>query len=527
MAEGRATRLAEWALRGPLAVVVGAWCGFQLVAWAPQYLTWPWFADHDVFATMAQGWDAGLRPYRDLRSNNFPGTIYLFWVVGKLFGWGRTWGFYALDVMLLVLFGGVLLGWNRRRHGRVLPGLVGFAALLTYDLGLDFTQAAQRDWQAPLLAATGLLVVQGWPVSAGRLTSAPALAAALTIRPQALAFLPALLIAVAAEAPPGRRRGAATAWSVALAAGLVLGFAPLVWSGVFGDFLRSLGLLAYGGDYNEVTVRSFMANLIGQLASVPAHSWLVPVGIALAAGQVGPAGWRQAMPWLAAWGGVLLYQPLSPQPLLYLAHPLHITGALHLAVLAGLVLDLHARDPLLKLLLILTLLGTSATVVPPYCGPIRSLEAFGTWAQDGRTERPPLGYATSYPDVVLYRWSHYQGVLDYLRTRLGPRTRVANLVNSLAVTGPSGRLPALPAESIDWLSQVRPVDEALFARTLERSADSVVVVDVSRAGFLARISYPSLPRLKAVVLRVYEPEARFGTLEVWRRKSRDTGSPPR
>ena len=73
----------------------------EYALWLPQYLTWPWWADHDVFATMALGWDAGLRPYRDLIGNNFPGTIYMFWIVGKLCGWGNTSAFNAFDALLL------------------------------------------------------------------------------------------------------------------------------------------------------------------------------------------------------------------------------------------------------------------------------------------------------------------------------------------------------------------------------------------------------------------------------------------
>ena len=95
----------SYLLRKPVPLALAVLCAVRLMTWAPHYLTWPWWADHDVFATMAQAWEAGLLPYRDLRGNNFPGTIYLFWVLGKLFGWGRTWSFYAADVALLVLLG--------------------------------------------------------------------------------------------------------------------------------------------------------------------------------------------------------------------------------------------------------------------------------------------------------------------------------------------------------------------------------------------------------------------------------------
>src|SRR6476646_2332631 len=77
-----AERIAAGVLNGPLTVALVLLCGFQLVTWIPHYLTWPWFADHDVFATLALGWEHGQVPYRDLAGNNFPGTIYLFWLLG-------------------------------------------------------------------------------------------------------------------------------------------------------------------------------------------------------------------------------------------------------------------------------------------------------------------------------------------------------------------------------------------------------------------------------------------------------------
>src|SRR4051794_2690836 len=83
-AESFVERAAAWTLRGPLTVALLGLCGFQLATWVPHYLTWPWFADHDVFATLALGWEHGQLPYRDLAGNNFPGTIYLFWILGKL-----------------------------------------------------------------------------------------------------------------------------------------------------------------------------------------------------------------------------------------------------------------------------------------------------------------------------------------------------------------------------------------------------------------------------------------------------------
>src|SRR5262245_11397175 len=75
----RLDELGTLALGGWLAVGIGAGCAGLLAGWLPHYLTWPWGRDADTFATLAQSWDAGIIPYRDIRAYNFPGTIYLFW----------------------------------------------------------------------------------------------------------------------------------------------------------------------------------------------------------------------------------------------------------------------------------------------------------------------------------------------------------------------------------------------------------------------------------------------------------------
>ncbi len=86
----RLRRLLDWldgratgALGGGLSAVLVATGVAFLATWIPHYLLWPWYRDSDTFATMAQSWDAGIRPYRDIRAYNFPGAIYLFWVLGK------------------------------------------------------------------------------------------------------------------------------------------------------------------------------------------------------------------------------------------------------------------------------------------------------------------------------------------------------------------------------------------------------------------------------------------------------------
>ncbi|MFO0960492.1 MAG: hypothetical protein U0800_24170 [Isosphaeraceae bacterium] len=77
-----------WTFR-PLEIALALIALGMLACWVPHYRTWPLYADHDVFVTAAQSWDLGLRPYRDYACNNLPGTIFVAWILGKLFGWGN------------------------------------------------------------------------------------------------------------------------------------------------------------------------------------------------------------------------------------------------------------------------------------------------------------------------------------------------------------------------------------------------------------------------------------------------------
>src|SRR4051794_38501764 len=99
-----ASRLADRLLAGPLTVGLIAVGFAQLAMWVPHYLTWPYWADHDAFATAARAWAGGALPYRDTYLNQFPGSLYLYYALGKVAGWGKPWGLYAFDASLLVAF---------------------------------------------------------------------------------------------------------------------------------------------------------------------------------------------------------------------------------------------------------------------------------------------------------------------------------------------------------------------------------------------------------------------------------------
>ena len=121
--------LAAKALKRGLAVALSALCVVILAGWIPHYLTWMMSRDDDTFAVLAQSWDSGILPYRDIRAYNFPGQIYLFWALGKTFGWGCPVAVRGFDALCVVVAGMVMVGWSRARLAGVVPGLIGYRRL--------------------------------------------------------------------------------------------------------------------------------------------------------------------------------------------------------------------------------------------------------------------------------------------------------------------------------------------------------------------------------------------------------------
>lgn len=514
--EGIAARL----IRGPLAVALAGLALLQLATWLPHYLTWPFWADHDVYATLAQGWDRGWLPYRDLACNNFPGTIYLFWILGRVAGWGQTLPFYAFDAALVVLFGAAMLAWSQRQCGRLLPGLVGYTAFLSYYLSQDYCRAGQHDWHAVSFAIMGIMTLQCASGRAVRWFSAAALAAAVITRPQTVLFLPAVAFALDERArqngePLRRSAKAVLEWGAAFTAFVLLGFAPLAVAGVLPDFVHGVRLASYGSSYNLVTPGTVVSGWVTQLS--PLRFTVVPLALWMFHRWVDPAANRTALTWCVALGGVSLYKPLSPVPHGYLDFPLVMVWTINLALLARLALAGRELTPTLRLAFLLFLVALGTTVRPTFCMVSNTIRTIAALSRGNLPHDLPAGYRS---DMVrsgaYYRWEDYRGVLEYLRRETQPGTHVANVLKGdSALTGPSGRLPAFPAESITWLRMVNPKDEARFAEKLETDTDSVVVWVPGEVG---PFGPQPLSLIMPVIERHYAPEAKFGDIEVWRRK---------
>lgn len=516
-------RATGWLMAGGLERVLAVTAAAMLACWVPHYLTWPWWTDTEYFAVLAQSWDAGILPYRDLYDFNFPGPTYVHWVLGKLFGWGRTVPFNLLDAAFLAGMGLLLAYWSRDRFGRAAPGVFGYVAFLGYYLGLNYSLVGQRDWHAAGLTAGALVLLEVRRDRVGLIGSALAYAAALAIRPQPVVFLPALLSALDEHARDGQGDWwklvrAIALWSGVVALGLLVAAAPVLLAGVADDFLYWFRLAWYGGDYQQARPQGRLVAMLSQLGR-----WETPAVLLLLTGfaVAGPGPRRTARTWVLALAATLLYRPLSPFPHDYLKHPMMLVWSFGLAIVAARVLEWDRPVPAVRLLLLGLVLSFAVPRVPVFLRPVRSAQALADLARRDEPVLPPPGCEAALglkKDRCPYHWEDYRAALAYLRRETGPRTLVANLFRSHpfpTVNAPTGRLTPFPSPAgLLWLRHAAPGLEEQFVEVLERPRDTVVVWSPSLPDSILALHIEEIER---TVRANYAPVARFGRIEVWRR----------
>jgi hypothetical protein len=300
--------------------------------------------------------------------------------------------------------------------------------------------------------------------------------------------------------------------------GSILAFSPLLVAGVFDDFLDVLHNASYGSQYNRVNRSFFFMGLDAQYRSA---RWLLFADVLLAA--VGtPSTRRLARTWALCLLGVLLYKPLSPVAHGYLSHPATLILAINIALLVGWLSTRTHRFAPLRLLSIVAILVAIGPGIPSKTSAKRSLQALGLLARGNEPVDAPMGcerYISSHDAKSHYKWQDYLGVLDYLRHHVGSKTRVANVLCTFPfppINGPAGRITALPAAGgIVYLIQVDRGLEHRFVQALEETPDAVVVWAPDESSYSAAFKFD---QLTDAVEQLYEREARFGIIEVWRKK---------
>ncbi len=365
-------RFSAWILCGPLTVTVGMWILVLLALWVPHYLTWPIWIDADHFATMSMGWERGTQlPYRDLFTYNLPGQIYLFWIVGKLAGWGNTSALYAIDAMFLILLGVAMVLWSRALFGRLLPGIVGYLAFLTYYQGLAYNMVLQRDWHGGFFAVLGLMVMQVWSSRVGRFASAVAMGISLLFRPQAILYLPAFMLALDARVRmPGESLSktvrASVKWGLAVAAIGVIGLTPLAAAGILGDFFHAFRQTIGGGTYTSSSHGlSKLERLTVLLDMYPIWSTTM-VLVLLTLKHNLKQRWT-IWPWITALGFICLYLPLTPIYHQYLQIPIFLVWSFNLVLLVQALLEVQGLSPAIRLAAIGLVVMIGKPWMPEFC----------------------------------------------------------------------------------------------------------------------------------------------------------------
>ena len=470
-----------------MTILIALWCVTLLVVWIPHYLTWPWFCDQEHFAKIARSWEVGLKPYRDVVTYQFPGEIYLFWVLGKLTGWGNTVSIYALDIVLVIGLGILLVLWGLRLSGRLLPGLIGFSSFLLYYLSVRFDVAAERETQTAVLTLASLMMPSIWAGQGGRVSSAVAFGLALLIRPQVVLLLPAILLAVDSSVrPPGApwRQSliAVLTWGLITGLTVALGFMPLVLNGTLLDFWKNLQSMrsTYGRDVVGTSILEILANV--KPLTLPKHLLLT------AALVVGLLPWdrpgnatRRLFPMvLTALVGVSFYHAISPLRIAYHATPQIVVAAMGLTFAAAqLVLD--QGRPLVRLAALAALfLLFGAREKPRALDVLTPGDRTYGLRESLRilsTGELPLRPAVGFYENPGYSWEDTRATIRYLKEQ-DPDVPVALLlmVNRAATASVAARTLAVPVPDGNALLMVN--DPALTHRlvTALESADPCVVL---------------------------------------------------
>jgi hypothetical protein len=498
-------------------LILGGMCLLHLVIWVPNYLIWPWAPDHDMWGTVALSWDAGVVPYREFYVNNLPGTMYIYWLLGKLCGWGRTTPFFVMDAMLVVALGAMMIAWSIRRFGQMLPALVGYLVFLYYYCSLNYTMAGERDWHCTLLAVVGIMAADAWPGRGGRYASALVTALGASIRPQMVFFFPALALAVDSSArEPGKSWGprirAWAEWAVVFGLVTVLLYVPLLRDGLIGELIRSVRRGGIGGRTDPMSVALVISRTLRILSRLEVLATLISVAALAQYEGSSPSMRRLARVMLVMLVAAIVYKPLSPRQHDYLDVPRFLAIAMALSTVVGIVVRLDGIPWVVRLVTACLAIGTGAS--PRWMQPYWNIDSVAPALRE--MERAPNDPPRFIPPgyAGLYDLRDYYGLLAYLRAQIDPRLRIANMmIYPIAITGPIGRLSAFPAESLAWLNGVRPDDEGVFADQLERTPDSVVI------WWPEEFAGSAYRRLEVVIRNRYEPDAEFGIFQVWRRKT--------
>ena len=337
---------------------------------------------------------------------------------------------------------------------------------------------------------------------------------ALCIRPHAALFLPAVAIQLVDEFRASGNARRPAVWLLSFVLTTFIWILPLAMSGVLLDFLAAVGHNNTPSDGRGLRAAALLVNVLKQFDTFG----FIAVSIAVC---MIPKPDRRlasvAAVWLGGWSSHCSTNRSARGITPTLRIPFHLILAVNVAVLSDLLLNTRRIPASFKLIAFLLVLGVSCRSRPDFCTLRPSLKATLAGVRGERSDGPPPGYRRGPVNVAgYYQWADYFATADYLQPVASRKTRIANaLKGDPAIVGLLGGFSAFPAESISWLRMVKRTTRRGLRRpwrtSLTRSSSGLR----TRPGPTRRSSSTCSNRRSR---RLYEPEARFGVIEVWRRK---------
>lgn len=505
-------------------VLIGGLILFFL-GWLPHYLFWPMWMDAEHFAISAQSWDAGIRPYRDLIDFNFPGPIYFYWMIGKVFGWGKPMMANLADALVLIGFGSAVLCWSKRVFASWNPGLVACLLMARYYMSLDYARVMQRDWYVFVFGTLAILVIQAWKNENRWALAGILLSTGLVIRPYAvLWFVPvglSLFMQPRDEARQIRHRFFSLTLSVVISS-IVL-WMPLFLSQIFDDFLGHLLQELLYSNYRsqkDDSLKSIVWDEIARATEFTSLVGLVACGMLPGKNKELRSDW---LVWCSVFTMMILYKPLCPVRHEYTMIPLSMTSCLVIGFCFGLMM--HATHFDLSVFVIASVIWAHFyhpgwPQMGDFQASSKAIQAFVNWEN---LKQPPPGCRDVFRAVVddpnFYHWQDYQGLLDYIRHEVPEDVRVVNFLLYRpfpAVNAPTGRLSLWPCgEGILWLSWVHKSMEPDFARALDAPVPAIVILSDERLWWPPPNRFPAIEKK---IRAEFEQVSRHGAFQVWARR---------
>jgi len=500
-------------------------------AWVPEYLLQPLWTDHEHILVMARLWDSGLFPWTAMHTYQFPGEMELAWAFSQLVGWGNPIGFHAMDLILSGLFCATLMKWSQRQFGHWGYGLATIIALILLEASLPFTNVAQREAHATLMAMFAFILPGSFESrKTADFLSALFFAFGLAIRPHVILFLPMMLGGIwwsesskAGDLQSCLKRTVRRLpfWGFATCIFGILFMEPIIGPWRTATFIEALKFpLQQTGSYAKGPFAHWRAAAWDYLQT-SRHFWFVSISLAMTLLSRNST-WRQRgliMLLVALTGG--FYRMVHPVDHGYLRQPLQFLECMAAAVFIAWVV---AHVAYFKSWTWFTMLGLCLHVSEPewplYMDIAYTPKAYKALFTGQTPAVSPPGSIDAYAaneNLYHYSWTNWNQMICWFRLETNQNTRVLNLLSYHPfppILATVDRLPIGRIESIVLMNWFTRYDfDSEIADSLEKApAGSLVAWDGER---INQDNIMRLQKTSVTIRRLCQKRIDFGEIEIW------------